>query len=166
MGDSPSSTLTLDRPLASRPCAGAQGGIQDAVRSPCRAPRHLASPTCGVAGELAVPAGSQLTHLRPYNSPGAPTWASVVRGEGSRTVKTTRPLQQPAVIAADFMALYDQCLASGLKARVVFSHAAGCQTLTVSCIFPAPAETAAAAGKHCRRCREALPPPSPPSKAR
>jgi hypothetical protein len=71
------------------PRAGAGRGIQDAVWSPCRAPRHLASPTCGVAGEPGVPAGSQLAHPRPYNSPCAPTWASVVRGEGLCAVNIT-----------------------------------------------------------------------------
>jgi hypothetical protein len=151
---SPPPTLTSDWPPASPPPrAGDRGGLQDAVRTTHRAPHHLASPTCRVAGEPAVPAGDQLTHPRPYNSPCAPTWASVVRGEGSRTVKSTRPPQQPAVIAADFTALYDRCLASGFKARVVFSYAAGRQTLSVSCIYPAPAETAAAAGKRCRRHR-------------
>jgi hypothetical protein len=65
------------------PRAGVGGGIQ-AVQSPCWAPRHLASPTCGVAGEPAAPARCQLTHLRPYSMPRALTWASVVRGEGAR----------------------------------------------------------------------------------
>jgi hypothetical protein len=152
VGGSPSSTLTLNQPPAS-PRAGAGGGIQDTVRSPCRAPCYLTSSTCGVAGEQAVLAGSELTHTRPNNLPCTPTLASVVRGEGSRLVKTTPPLQQPAVIAADFTTLYDRCLASGLKARDVFSHAAGRQTLTVSCIFPAPAETTAAAGKRRRHHR-------------
>jgi hypothetical protein len=104
-----------------------------------------------------MPANNQLTHTRSYNPPRAPTWASMVRGEGLCVVENTRPLQQPAVTAADFTALYDRCSASGLKARVVFSHTAGHQTLTLSCTFPAPAEFTAAAGKrhrrHCRRQR-------------
>jgi hypothetical protein len=130
----------------------------DAVQSPCLAPRHLASPICGVAGEPAMPAGSQLTHPRPYNSPRATTWASVARGEGASVVNTARPQQQPAVTAAEFIALYDRCLASGLKARVAFSHAAGRQTLSLTCIFPVPAGSAAAAGKRSRRCWKAQPP--------
>jgi hypothetical protein len=68
-------------------------------------------------------------------------------------VKTTSPSQQPPVLAADFTALYDRCLASGLKARVVFSHAAGQQILTVSCSFPVTAETSVATGRHRRRHR-------------
>jgi hypothetical protein len=100
-----------------------------------------------------MPAGNQLTHPRSYNSPGAPTWASVARGEGACTVKNIRPLQQPAVSAADFTALYERCLVSGLKACVVFSHAAGCQTLSLSCTFPVPAGSTVAAGKRRRRHR-------------
>ncbi len=149
MEGSPPSTLTLDRLPPSPPCWG-WGRYTGCSTVTLLGPRHLASPTSGVAGEPAVPAGCQLTHPRPYSSPRAPTWASVVRGEGARAVKTTSPSQQPAVIAADFTTLYDRCLASGLKARVVFSHAAGRQTLTVSCSFPAPAETSVATGR-CRR---------------
>jgi hypothetical protein len=104
-----------------------------------------------------MPAGSQLTHPLPYNSPRATTWASVARGEGASAVNIARPQQQPAVTAAEFIALYDWCLASGLKAHVAFSHAAGRQTLSLSCIFPAPAGSpagsAAAAGKRRRRHR-------------
>jgi hypothetical protein len=44
VGGSPSSTLTIDLPPAYPPRAGAGGGIQDAVWSPCRAPRHLPPP--------------------------------------------------------------------------------------------------------------------------
>ncbi len=76
----------------------------------------------------------------------------MVRGEGARAVEHTRP-PQLAVIAAEFSALYDRCLASGLKARVVFSHAAGRQMLSVSCSFPVPAETTVAAGRRRRRHR-------------
>jgi hypothetical protein len=135
--------------------AGAGGGFSNAAQSTCRTPRHLASPIWGAAGEPADPAGRQLIHPRPPNSPDFPTWASVARGEGARAVKHCRPVsgQQPAVIAADFMALYDRCLASGLKSRLVFSYAAGHQILTVSCNFPAPAVTTTAAGKRRRRRR-------------
>jgi hypothetical protein len=130
-----SSTLTRDQPPASLPRAGAWGGIQEAVRSPRLAAHHLASPICGVAGEPAS------THPRSYNPPRAPMWASVVRGEGSCVVENTCLQQQPAVTTADFTALYDRCLASGLKARVVFSYVDGHQTLSISCTFPAPASS-------------------------
>ncbi len=68
-------------------------------------------------------------------------------------MKQSCPEQQPVVIAADFMALFDRCLASGLKARLIFSHAAGHQVLTVTCNLPAPAVNLAAAGKRRRRHR-------------
>jgi hypothetical protein len=72
-------------------------------------------------------------------------------------VKQSCPEQQPAVIAADFTALYDRCLASGLKALLIFSHATGQQVLTVTCNLPAPTVNLAAAGKrrHRRRQRRA-----------
>jgi hypothetical protein len=46
-------------------------------------------------------------------------------------------------------------MASGLKVRVIISHAAGCQVLTVSCSIPVPAVTDTAAGRRRRhrRCR-------------
>ncbi len=69
---------------------------------------------------------------------------------------STCPRQQPAVpavTAADFTALYDHCIASGLKARLVFSAVAGGQSFTVSCHVPVPASTTAVAGKRRRRHR-------------
>ncbi len=58
----------------------------------------------------------------------------------------------PSVSAADFSALYERCMKSGLKARVAFDHAAGRQTVTVMCTLPASTTSAATAGKR-RRCR-------------
>jgi hypothetical protein len=78
-------------------------------------------------------------------------WESVARGDvGAREGESTCPRHQPAVTAADFMALYDRCLASGLKACVVCSYIVGHQTLTVTCHLPVPAVTTAAAGKRRR----------------
>jgi hypothetical protein len=42
---------------------------------------------------------------------------------------------QPAVSIAEFSALYERCMASGLKARVVISHAAGAQTSIFRCCY-------------------------------
>ncbi len=82
-------------------------------------------------------------------------WASVARGDvGVGAGASTCPKQQPAVpavTAADFTALFDSCLAGGLKARLVFSAVAGGQTLTLSCHLPVPASTTAVAGKRRRR---------------
>jgi hypothetical protein len=70
-------------------------------------------------------------------------------------VEPTSP-PQPAVIAADFTALYDRCLASGLKARVVFSHWA----LNVDSFLQLPS-----ASRDLCRSWEAPPLSSPLSKA-
>jgi hypothetical protein len=108
------------------------------------------------AGEPAGPAPRQLTlpTPRPSTSPGSPTWASVARGvAGVRAGEPSCPRQPPTVSAADFTELYDRCLASGLKARIIFNHAAGRQTLTVTCHLSSPAVTTAATGKSRRRHR-------------
>jgi hypothetical protein len=47
----------------------------------------------------------------------------------------------------------EHCMVSGLKARLVISHAAGCQAITVSCSLPVPAEAATTAGRRRRRHR-------------
>jgi hypothetical protein len=81
-------------------------------------------------------------------------WASVARGDANGRVEKTTCTESsspPAVAAADFLALFKRCMASGLKARMVINHAAGCQAITVTCNLPASAETAPTAGR--RRCR-------------
>jgi hypothetical protein len=131
-----------------------EGYNTEAVRrSTCHAPRHLAFPISGVAGRPAGPAGCQLTHPSPHpsTSPGSPTWASMVRGDmGARGDESTCPRQPPAITAADFTVQYERCVATGLKACVVISHAAGCQVITISCNLPAPAKTSTAAGRRRR----------------
>jgi hypothetical protein len=81
-------------------------------------------------------------------------WASVVRGGMCASVEEpTCPTAQPAVSTADFSALYERCLASGFKARLMFSHAAGLQVFTVSCRLPTTTSPAATAWKRRRRRR-------------
>jgi hypothetical protein len=58
----------------------------------------------------------------------------------------------PSVSAADFSALYERCMKSSLKARVAFHHAAGRQTVAVTCTLPASTTSAATAVKRRRRC--------------
>ncbi len=79
----------------------------------------------------------------------------MVRGGTCASVKgPTCPTPQPAVSSADFSALYELCLAKGLKARLVFNHAAGLQVVTVSCSLPRTSTIPATAGKrHHRRRR-------------
>ncbi len=63
---------------------------------------------------------------------------------------------QPAVSIVDFSALYERCMASGLKERVVISHAAGAQTITLTCNMPASsaaATTGVRRHRHHRRRR-------------
>jgi hypothetical protein len=43
--------------------------------------------------------------------------------------------------------LYERCLANGLKACVVFSHAAGLQVATITCSLPTTSTIAATANK-------------------
>ncbi len=57
---------------------------------------------------------------------------------------------QPSVTAADFSALYQRCMASGLKACVTISYVVGCQIFTVTCTLPVPAVIDTTAGR-CRR---------------
>ncbi len=112
---------------------------------------HL--PHRGVVGAPAGMAGDQLTNTspRPTTSLSSPTWPSVVRGE-AREGTPACPRSQPAIVtAADFSALYQRCVASGLKASVNISHVAGCQVLTVLCTIPAPAMTETAAGRRRQR---------------
>ncbi len=63
------------------------------------------------------------------------------------------PRPPPSVSAADFSALYECCMESGLKASVSFHHAAGQQTATITCILSASATSAAPAGRRRRRRR-------------
>jgi hypothetical protein len=93
-------------------------------------------------------------------------------------VGTFCPGSQPAVVsAADFSALYQRCVASGLIASMNIKHAAGCQIFTVTCNIPVPAATDNTAGRRRRRrrrrqrrgraataaCEEPAPPSSPSS---
>jgi hypothetical protein len=124
--------------------------------SPSLAPRHSASPSSGVVGEPAGQAKRQVANRSPPHttSLASPTWASVVRGGVASNVGVPacpRPL--PSVSAADFSALYERCMKSGLKARVSFHHAAGQQTATITCVLSASATSAATAGKRRRQRR-------------
>jgi hypothetical protein len=117
--------------------------------------RHLPAclPHSGVAGGPAGPATNQLTNSSPHlsTSQGPPTWADVVIGEACGETPACTGLQ-PSVTAADFSALYQHCMASGLKAHVSISHVVGGQVFTVTCMLPAlPAVIDSTAGRR-RRC--------------
>jgi hypothetical protein len=123
--------------------------------NPPRTPLPPRLPHPGVAGVPAGTARNKLTHTssRPSTSPGSSTWASVVRGEAREGLPACSGSQPAAISAADFSALYECCMASGLKASVKFSHAAGVQVLIVTCNVPDPAATDTAAGRRRRRHR-------------
>jgi hypothetical protein len=88
-----------------------------AVIPPRPTPPRL--PHLGVVGEPAGPAGCQLFNPspRPHTSLGPPTWASVTRGYVyTRVEEATCTGPPPAITAAEFSALFERCMASGLKA--------------------------------------------------
>ncbi len=148
--DSRRATCCLPPP----PTGGGRRYRPAVLQSACHAPRHSASPSSGVAGEPAGPAGCQLSNVssHPPTSLVSPTatWASMVRGSVEEPA-CFKP--QPAVSTDYFSALYEQCLVSGLKACVVFSHAAGTQVITVTCSLPTTFATASTVVRRCRRRR-------------
>jgi hypothetical protein len=96
--------------LPASPSPGIDSGWSGAVQA-CT-PRPPASPSTGVAGRSGG-TGPRLTpspNSRPL--PGlAPSWASIVQGG----VHTAAP-PPPAVSKEDFLAFYERCTTSGLRA--------------------------------------------------
>ncbi len=83
----------------------------------------LPPPPLGLGGATAQQYSMAVNSSRP--PPHLP-WASVVRGGVCASVEEpTCPSPQPGVSTADFSALYERCLESGYKARLMFSHAGG-----------------------------------------
>jgi hypothetical protein len=146
------------------PHAGGGGCYSDAAwRSTHCAPATLPPQPLGMlANQPGRLGASCLNALPPLPRQDPQPRGSVVRG-APRRENPTCPRPPPAVCAADFTALYDYCLANGLKARIVISHAAGIQVLTVTCSIPAPTETAAAPAGGLASPPSRIPsPPSPP----
>jgi hypothetical protein len=99
-------------------------------------PRPPASPSTGVVGWARRPAG---THPLPGNravSNPAPSWASIVR-DGARA-NTSPAVSSPAVSRLDFLALYERCIDSGLRTRIVIRHQDGSHEISISCRLSAP----------------------------
>ncbi len=82
---------------------------------------------------------------RPIITP-APTWASIVR-DGARAIHT-------AVLRQDFLALYERCIDSGLRTRLLLRHQAGSNEITISCRLSAPTSDAYAPTDARRRRRQ------------
>ncbi len=153
----PSSTLTSDQPPDPPPLCWGGGRERSTVNLPGPPPSRLPQPWgCRPASRAGYKTADP-PHSPPFCLGRLSTWASVARGDvGVGAGASTCPRQQPAVpavTAADFTALFDSCLAGGLKARLVFSAVAGGQTLTLSCHLPVPALTTAVARKRGPCCR-------------
>jgi hypothetical protein len=71
----------------------------------------------------------------------APTWAATCAGSSDSS---------PSIF--DFMLLYDNCVATGLAARVSVNHITSYQDVTLFCCFPTRT-TAANVRKRRRRCQ-------------
>jgi hypothetical protein len=108
----------------------------------CPFPRCHASPFTGFDGRLANGGENQL-HLSPPNgipqlSCVAPTWANIVQDEAC----SRRPPQPPpsatseSISNDDFVALYERCVHTGLKARVALRYAAGRHEVSLTCYLP------------------------------
>jgi hypothetical protein len=86
----------------------------------------------------------------------APLWANIVRDRVQpRPLPPISPLIPPSPAAAvnrdDFLALYERCIAGGLKARFVDRHVAGLQEASLTCSLSPPLPNITT--KHRRRCR-------------
>ncbi len=94
-----------------------------------------------------------------------PSWASIVQGDAHAAAP-------PAISRQDFLALYERCITSGLRSRIVFRHQAGSHEISISCRLSAPptdAHASAAERRRRHRCKRAVaaagPTPPPPDLA-
>jgi hypothetical protein len=109
-------------------------------------PRPPVSPSTGVVGWARRLAGThQLPGNRTVSNP-APSWASIVR-DG------VRANTNPAVSRQDFLALYERCIDSGLRTRIVIRHQDGSHEISISCRLSAPPVDAHAPAYARRRRR-------------
>jgi hypothetical protein len=141
-----STTPPPAHPSSPLPRASPSPGVDGAIRGVLQelSPRPPASPSSGVAGRDGRLAGHHLPGSRPIHTP-APSWASIVR-DGARA-KTT------AVSRHDFLTLYERCIDSGLRTRLIFRHQAGSNEISISCRLSAPPADAYAPAKVRRRRR-------------
>ncbi len=131
-------------PLHASPSPGVDGSRPGVLQE--LSPRPPASPSTGVAGWARRLAG--IHHLpgnRTVSNP-APSWASIVR-DGARAN------MNPAVSRQDFLALYERCIDSGLRTRIVFRHQDSSHEISISCRLCAPPVDAHAPANTRRRRR-------------
>jgi hypothetical protein len=106
-----------------------------------------ASPGSGVDGGVARRTGKHLSHsvlpTNPSCSTAAPSWADAVRN-GARVWRSSQ--SHSTSTTADFIELFEHCMASGFQAHFSISHSAGHQNVFMHCNF----STSAPAIRHCR----------------
>jgi hypothetical protein len=126
--------------------------------TPSRAPRGSAPPPTG-RGLGARPAGTGHTALRQLPATqntrlgsNSPSWADVVRN--GTFLKPSLPVEISST--ADFLALYDRCVSSGLKTRISLSNTSGVQEVTITCHFPSSLASAPRRRRHPRRRGQAV----------
>jgi hypothetical protein len=125
----PPPARTSSPPSHASPCPGVDGLRRGVLQE--LSPLPPASPATGVAGGACRLAGTQhLPGSRTVSNP-APTWASIVRDGARANTK-------PAVSRQDFLALYERCIDSGLRSRIVIRYQAGSHEISISCRLCTP----------------------------
>jgi hypothetical protein len=136
---------------ATSPSPRAEGpaGRSTAAHTQHPSPRQTASPSCGdgryrQAGTLLASHASPSDGVDGVVSCAGPTWASIVRdGAQPRPSPPISPPISPSTPTAtvtrdEFFALYERCVASGLKARFAVRYIAGMQEASLTCSLLPP----------------------------
>jgi hypothetical protein len=131
------------------PRAEGPAGRSTAALTQHPSPRQTASPSCGdgryrQAGTLLASHASPSEGVDGMLSCAGPPWASVVRDgaqpRSSPPISPPIPLSTPtaAVTRDELLALYERCVASGLKARFAVRYVAGVQEASLTCSLSPP----------------------------
>ncbi len=145
-------------PLGSESWPAVQDSTAALPATPSQAPCGSTPPPTG-RGLGAGPAGTGHTALRQLPAtqntgfgPNSPSWADVVRNG------TCLKHSPPVVISstADFLALYERCISSGLKTRISLSNTSGVQEVTLTCHFPSSLASAPRRRRRPRRRGQAV----------
>jgi hypothetical protein len=148
-------------PPATSPSLGSESGpaVQDTAvlpANPSLAPRGSAPPPVGRGLGACRPAGTGPTALpctppqyATGNGSNSPSWADVVRTGPSLSPSPPAVTSASPASSADFLALYERCISSGLKTHINMSSSAEVHKVILTCHFP----TAIASTRRCRRRR-------------
>ena len=130
--------------------------MQDAAVLPAKpslAPRGSAPPPVGRGLGAGRPAGTALPRTPPQyatgNGSNSPSWADVVRTGPRLSPSPPAATSASPASSADFLALYERCISSGLKTRINMSSSAEVHEVILTCHFP----TATALTRRRRRRR-------------